>query len=243
MVYFSYFFDSMGQNVFSTPCEQWIKEDRNIQLGCMSDKEEIREKYKDHKIELSEIYSLALNLSETEKISLAYTNSLNGIESKKLIYPQLFILYLLRVLKESTQDFTKRSISNSVLYYERQLGFETKSQLLANGVQMIRNFSKDVFGIEIPLNMEIPPDEEFFERAKSLASSNKQIGVIANKMFNAVGDEKKQTELFETAKNIFNKNIDTKNPLDSIKDTLMELGEPDVEKSEDDITNNQDITE
>jgi hypothetical protein len=144
--------------------DQWLLEHNLvIQFGEELEDEELRRRSEKRKIELSAIYRYAVQLRKSTEESLKGLPDSIHQQAQELIYPEVFLLHLYRVL--FTLYSQNKELERNIQNLERDLGM--KSEKKQGGNPLLNNFAdqaKNILGGVLPTNFKLPSNEEMNQK-------------------------------------------------------------------------------
>jgi hypothetical protein len=169
--------------------DHWLlNENVVIQFGEELDDEELRRRSEKRKIEISGIYKYAVQLRKSIEESLKGLPDTAQEQAQELIYPEIFLLHLFRVLFALYPQ--NKDIQRNIQTLEKDLGvtsFSTKKSTNPLFENLAEN-AKQIFGNVIPTNLKLPTNEEMSQKLEQAFKDpvvNETLGTTVNSLMNA----------------------------------------------------------
>jgi hypothetical protein len=168
--------------------DHWLVEENIvIQFGEELEDEELRKRSEKRKIEISAIYKYAIQLRKTTEESLKGLPDTVQEQSQELIYPDIFLLHLYRILFSIYPQ--NKEIQRVVQTLEKDLGVlpnisKKQNPLLEN----IAENAKHILGSVLPNNLKLPTNEEMSQKLEQAFKDpvvNETLGSTVNSLMNA----------------------------------------------------------
>lgn len=145
--------------------DHWLQNDNVvIQFGEELEDEDLRRRSEKRKIEISGIYRSAIQLRKTIEESLKGLPDTAQEQSQELIYPEVFLLHLFRVLFSIYPQ--NKDIQRNIQTLEKDLGV-TSSTSTKKSNPLLENLAenaKQIFGNVLPNNLKLPSNEEMSQK-------------------------------------------------------------------------------
>lgn len=145
--------------------DHWLQnENVVIQFGEELEDEDLRRRSEKRKIEISSIYKSAIQLRKTVEESLKGLPDTAQEQTQELIYPEIFLLHLFRVLFSIYPQ--NKDIQRNIQTLEKDLGVSSNtSTKKANPLlENLAENAKQIFGNVLPNNLKLPSNEEMSQK-------------------------------------------------------------------------------
>ena len=168
--------------------DHWLlKENIVIQFGEELEDEELRKRSEKRKIEISAIYRYAIQLRKTTEDSLKGLPDTLQEQSQELIYPDIFLLHLYRILFSIYPQ--NKEIQRVVQTLEKDLGVSSTTSKKQNPLlENIAENAKQILGSVLPTNLKLPTNEEMSQKLEQAFKDpvvNETLGTTVNSLMNA----------------------------------------------------------
>jgi hypothetical protein len=144
--------------------DKWLQDENIvIQFGEELEDEELRKRSAKRKIELSTIYKCALKLREHAEESLKGLPESAHDSSHELIYPEILLLHLFRILSAiypQNKDLTK-----NIQCLEKELGISAKKS--NHPLENIAENAKSLLSGVLPSNLKMPSNDEINQKLET----------------------------------------------------------------------------
>ena len=145
--------------------DHWLQtENVVIQFGEELEDEDLRRRSEKRKIEISAIYKCALQLRKTIEESLKGLPDSAQEQAQELIYPEVFLLHLFRILFALYPQ--NKDIQRNIQTLEKDLGVSSQTSA-KKGNPLLENLAenaKQIFGNVLPNNLKLPSNEEMSQK-------------------------------------------------------------------------------
>jgi hypothetical protein len=143
--------------------DQWLLEQNLvIQFGEELEDEDLRKRSEKRKIELSAIYRYAVQLRKSTEESLKGLPDSVHQQAQELIYPEVYLLHLYRVL--FTLYPQNKELERNIQNLERDLGMKSEKK---EGHPLLNNLAdqaKNILGGVLPSNFKLPSNDEMNQK-------------------------------------------------------------------------------
>jgi hypothetical protein len=145
--------------------DHWLQtENVVIQFGEELEDEDLRRRSEKRKIEISAIYKCALQLRKTIEESLKGLPESAQEQSQELIYPEIFLLHLFRILFALYPQ--NKDLQRNIQTLEKDLGVSTQpsTKKMNPLLENLAENAKSLFGNVLPDNLKLPSNEEMSQK-------------------------------------------------------------------------------
>ena len=167
--------------------DHWLlTENVVIQFGEELEDEELRKRSEKRKIEISAIYKYATQLRKTIEESLKGLPDSAQEQSQELIYPEIFLLHLFRVLYAIYPQ--NKEIQRNIQTIEKELGVISPVKKSSNPLENLAENAKQIFGNVLPSNLKLPTNEEMSQKLEQAFKDpvvSETLGTTVNSLMNA----------------------------------------------------------
>jgi hypothetical protein len=146
--------------------DHWLQnENVVIQFGEELEDEDLRRRSEKRKIEISGIYKSAIQLRKTIEESLKGLPDSAQEQAQELIYPEVFLLHLFRILFAIYPQ--NKDLQRNIQTLEKDLGVSSQTSSNKKMNPLLENLAenaKQIFGNVLPSNMKLPSNEEMSQK-------------------------------------------------------------------------------
>jgi hypothetical protein len=157
-----------------------------IQYGEDFEDEVLRKRAEKRKIELSQIYKYAVQLKKSVEESLRGLPESVQEQSQELIYPDIFLLHLFRILYAIYPQ--NKEVQKVVQTLEKDLGISSNQRKMNPVLEGLAENAKSLFGGVLPGNLKIPSNEEMSQKLEEAFKDpvvNETLGATVNSLMSA----------------------------------------------------------
>ena len=157
-----------------------------IQYGEDFEDELLRKRAEKRKIELSQIYKYAVQLKKSVEESLRGLPESVQEQSQELIYPDIFLLHLFRILYAIYPQ--NKEVQKVVQTLEKDLGISSNQRKMNPVLEGLAENAKNLFGGVLPGNLKIPSNEEMSQKLEEAFKDpvvNETLGATVNSLMSA----------------------------------------------------------
>jgi hypothetical protein len=145
--------------------DQWLQDENIvIQFGEELEDADLRKRSAKRKIEISTIYKNALQLKKSVEESLRGLPESAHDNSQELIYPEVFLLHLFRILFSIYPQ--NKDLQRNIQVLEKELGVENAKRS-NHPLERIAENAKSLLGGVLPGNLKLPSNEELNEKLEA----------------------------------------------------------------------------
>jgi hypothetical protein len=169
--------------------DHWLKnENVVIQFGEELEDEDLRRRSEKRKIEISSIYRSAIQLRKTIEESLKGLPDSAQEQTQELIYPEIFLLHLFRVLFSIYPQ--NKDIQRNIQTLEKDLGVSSQTSTKKTNplLENLTENAKQIFGNVLPNNLKLPSNEEMSQKLEQAFKDpvvSETLGSTVNSLMNA----------------------------------------------------------
>jgi hypothetical protein len=145
--------------------DHWLQnENVVIQFGEELEDEDLRRRSEKRKIEISSIYKSSIQLRKTIEESLKGLPDSAQEQTQELIYPEVFLLHLFRVLYSIYPQ--NKDIQRNIQTLEKDLGVVSSPSTKKTNplLENLAENAKQIFGNVLPNNLKLPSNEEMSQK-------------------------------------------------------------------------------
>jgi hypothetical protein len=157
-----------------------------IQYGEDFEDEELRKRAEKRKIEVSSIYKCAVQLKKSVEESLRGLPDKIQEQSQELIYPEIFLLHLFRILYSIYPQ--NKELQRNVQSLEKDLGVISNQKRANPLLENLAESAKQLFGNVLPGNIKIPSNDEMSQKLEQAFKDpvvNETLGATVNSLMSA----------------------------------------------------------
>ena len=167
--------------------DKWLVEGNVvIQYGEDLEDEELRKRAEKRKIEISSIYKCAVQLKKSVEESLKGLPESAQEQSQELIYPEIFLLHLFRILFAIYPQ--NKDVQKVVQTLEKELGISSNQRKMNPLLEGLAENAKNIFGGVLPGNLKLPSNQEMSQKLEQAFKDpvvNETLGATVNSLMNA----------------------------------------------------------
>lgn len=166
--------------------DKWLQDDNVvIQFGEELTDADLRKRSAKRKIEISTIYKNAIQLRKSVEESLKGLPDSAHSNTQELIYPEVFLLHLFRILSAIYPQ--NKEIQRNVQVLEKDLGV-TSARKTGHPLENIAENAKQLLSGVLPGNLKIPSNEELNQKLETAFKDplvSETLGSTVNSLMNA----------------------------------------------------------
>lgn len=166
--------------------DKWLQDENVvIQFGEELEDEDLRKRSAKRKIEISTIYKNALQLRKTVEESLKGLPDSAHDSSQELIYPEIFLLHLLRILSSIYPQ--NKELQRNIQVLEKDLGV-ANARKTGHPLESIAENAKQLLSGVLPGNLKIPSNEEINQKLETAFKDplvSETLGTTVSSLMNA----------------------------------------------------------
>jgi hypothetical protein len=166
--------------------DKWLQDENVvIQFGEELEDSELKKRSAKRKIEVSSIYKSALQLRKSAEESLKGLPEIAQERCQELIYPEIFLLHIFRILSAIYPQ--NKELQRNIQVLEKDLGCSL-SKKSGTPLESLAENAKQLLSGVLPGNFKIPSNEEInqkFESAMKDPLVSETLGTTVNSLMNA----------------------------------------------------------